>query len=290
MPRFQHTLKESVSMSGIGLHGGSLVTMTLCPAPPDTGIVFRRCDLDPPKEIPAQAHLVGDTQMCSCLIDGAIKVATIEHIMSALYGLEIDNCIIDLSSPEIPIMDGSSAPFIFLLQSTGVVEQPALRRYLRIKQPIQVHDGDKFARFEPYHGYRLRFEIEFQHPALARSANTAQIEFSPERYIREVSRARTFGFMRDFELMRSKKLALGASLDNAVAVDDYRVMNHDGLRYDDEFVRHKILDAIGDLYLLGHPILGAYTAFKSGHGLNNQLARAVLADPTAYEITTLDRA
>ena len=258
----------------------------MLPAPVDTGIVFRRVDVTPVVEIPASALLVGEASMCSTLIKDGVKVATVEHIMSALFGLGVDNCIIELSSPEIPILDGSAAPFIYLLQSTGVVTQAALRRFMRIKRTVEVGDGDKFARIEPYEGYRLSFSIEFKHPAFKTSAQTAVLEFTPANYVKEVSRARTFGFMNDFEALRAKNLALGASMDNAVALDQYRVVNPDGLRYDDEFVRHKILDAVGDLYLIGAPLLGAYTGYKSGHALNNQLACAVLQDPTAWEWVT----
>lgn len=279
----QRTLKAPIRASGIGLHGGRQVHIAMLPAPVDTGIVFRRVDVTPVVEIPASAVLVGEASMCSTLIKDGVKVATVEHIMSALFGLGVDNCIIELSSPEIPILDGSAAPFIYLLQSTGVVTQDALRRFMRIKRTIEVGDGDKFARLEPYEGYRLTFGIEFKHPAFKTSAQKAVLEFTPANYVKEVSRARTFGFMNDFEALRAKNLALGASMDNAVALDRYRVVNPDGLRYDDEFVRHKILDAVGDLYLIGAPLLGAYTAYKSGHALNNQLACALLKDPTAWE-------
>lgn len=279
----QRTLKAPIRASGIGLHGGRQVHIAMLPAPVDTGIVFRRVDVTPVVEIPASALLVGEASMCSTLIKDGVKVATVEHIMSALFGLGVDNCIIELSSPEIPILDGSAAPFIYLLQSTGVVTQDALRRFMRIKRAVEVGDGDKFARLEPYEGYRLSFGIEFKHPAFKTSAQKAVLEFTPANYVKEVSRARTFGFMNDFEALRAKNLALGASMDNAVALDRYRVVNPDGLRYDDEFVRHKILDAVGDLYLIGAPLLGAYTAYKSGHALNNQLACALLKDPTAWE-------
>ena len=282
----QRTLKAPIRASGIGLHGGRQVHIAMLPAPVDTGIVFRRVDVTPVVEIPASALLVGEASMCSTLIKDGVKVATVEHIMSALFGLGVDNCIIELSSPEIPILDGSAAPFIYLLQSTGVVTQAALRRFMRIKRTVEVGDGDKFARIEPYEGYRLSFSIEFKHPAFKTSAQTAVLEFTPANYVKEVSRARTFGFMNDFEALRAKNLALGASMDNAVALDQYRVVNPDGLRYDDEFVRHKILDAVGDLYLIGAPLLGAYTGYKSGHALNNQLACAVLQDPTAWEWVT----
>lgn len=282
----QHTLKTTIRASGIGLHGGKQVFIVMLPAAINTGIVFRRVDVSPVVEMPASALLVGEATMCSTLIKDGVKVATVEHIMSALAGVGVDNCIVELSSPEIPILDGSAAPFIYLLQSTGVVAQDAPRRFMRIKQPVQVGEGDKYARLEPYEGYRLSFGIEFKHPAFKTSAQTLVLEFTTANYIKEVSRARTFGFMRDFEMLRAKNLALGASMDNAVALDDYRVVNADGLRYDDEFVRHKILDAVGDLYLIGAPLIGAYSAYKSGHALNNQLACAVLKDEKAWEWVT----
>lgn len=260
----------------------------MLPAPANSGIVFRRVDVSPVVEVPASALLVGEATMCSTLIKDGVKVATVEHIMSALAGLSIDNCIVELSSPEIPILDGSAAPFIYLFQNAGVVAQDAPRRFMRVTRPVEVVEGDKTARLEPYEGYRLSFGIEFKHPAFKTSAQTSILEFTPANYIKQVSRARTFGFMRDFEALRSKNLALGASMDNAVALDDYKVVNPDGLRYDDEFVRHKILDAVGDLYLIGAPLLGAYSAYKSGHALNNQLACAVLQDPGAWEWTTFE--
>jgi UDP-3-O-[3-hydroxymyristoyl] N-acetylglucosamine deacetylase len=284
----QRTLKSPIRTSGIGLHGGRKVFISILPAPVNHGIVFRRVDLAPSVDIPASALLIGETTLCSTLVRDGVKVATVEHIMSALAGMGIDNVLVELSSPEIPIMDGSAAPFMYLLQSAGVVEQNLARKFLRILQPVQVGEGDKYARLEPYEGFRLSFGIEFKHPAFKTSAQTATLEFSTANYIREGSRARTFGFMREFELMRSKNLALGASLDNAVALDDYRVVNPDGLRYDDEFVRHKILDAVGDLYLTGHPLLGAYSAYKSGHALNNQLACALLDDAKAWEIVSFE--
>jgi UDP-3-O-[3-hydroxymyristoyl] N-acetylglucosamine deacetylase len=279
----QRTLRNPIRASGIGLHSGQKVFMSLLPAGPDTGIVFRRIDLQPPREVPARAVAVNETTLSSNLVADGVKIATVEHLMSALAGLGVDNCLVELSSPEIPIMDGSAGPFVFLIQSAGIHEQDAPKRFLRIRQPVQVTDGDKWARLEPYDGYRLSFHIDFDHPLLKSTAQQATVEFSTAAYIREVSRARTFGFMREFEFLRSRRLALGASLENAVAVDEHSVLNQDGLRYDDEFVRHKILDAVGDLYLLGQPLLGAYTAFKSGHALNNKLARAVLADPSAWE-------
>jgi UDP-3-O-[3-hydroxymyristoyl] N-acetylglucosamine deacetylase len=263
--------------------------MALLPAAPDTGIVFRRIDLDPPVEVPARAELLREAVMCSTLVaENGQKVATIEHLMSAFAGLGIDNCLVELSAPEIPIMDGSAGPFVFLIQSAGSIEQDAPRRFIRIRQPVQVSDGDRWARFEPHPGYRLSFSIEFKHPAFKSDTQQAVVDFSTTTYVREVARARTFGFMRELDALRAASLGLGATLENVVALDEFRVVNHDGLRYEDEFVRHKILDAIGDLYLLGHPVIGAYTAFKSGHALNNRLVRAVLADRSAWELVTSD--
>ncbi len=285
----QRTIKQAIRASGIGLHSGRKVFMSLLPAGPDTGIVFRRTDLSHSVEVPAQAQLLREAVMCSTLVaDDGTKIMTIEHLMSALAGLGIDNCSVELSSAEVPIMDGSSGPFVFLLQSAGIHEQDAPKRFMRIRQPVQVQDGDKWARFEPYEGYRLSFSIDFKHPVFKTSAQQAVVEFSTASYVKEVSRARTFGFMRELDTLRANDLGLGASLDNVVALDEYRVVNADGLRYEDEFVRHKILDAVGDLYLLGHPVIGAYTAYKSGHALNNKLVRAVLDDPASYEIVTYE--
>ncbi|MFT4045495.1 MAG: UDP-3-O-acyl-N-acetylglucosamine deacetylase [Solimonas sp.] len=285
----QRTLKQAVRASGIGLHSGRKVYLSLLPAGPDTGIIYRRTDLRPPVEIPCDAHMLREAVMCSTLVnDAGVKIMTVEHLMSALAGLGIDNCVVELSAPEIPIMDGSSGPFVFLIQSAGIHEQVAPKKFLRIRQPVQVQDGDKWARFEPYEGFRLAFNIDFKHPVFKSSGQTAVIEFSTANYVKEVSRARTFGFLRELDTLRANNLGLGASLDNVVALDDFRVVNHEGLRYDDEFVRHKILDAIGDLYLLGHPVIGAYTAYKSGHALNNKLVRAVLDDPSSYEIATFE--
>lgn len=283
----QRTLRQAIRASGIGLHSGRKVFMSLLPAGPDTGIVFRRTDLNPSVEVPCRADWLREATMCSTLVDDkGTRVATIEHLMSAFAGLGIDNCIVELSSPEVPIMDGSSAPFVFLIQSAGIHEQDAPKKFLRIRQPVQVADGDKWARFEPHDGYRLSFAIEFAHPALRRSGQQVTLDFSSTTYIKEVARARTFGFMRELDALRANNLGLGASLDNVVALDDFRVVNPDGLRYDDEFVRHKILDAVGDLYLLGHSVIGAYSAYKSGHALNNKLVRAVLEDQSAWELVT----
>ncbi len=285
----QRTLRQAIRASGIGLHSGRKVYMSLLPAAVDTGIVFRRTDLQPAVELRCDAYLLREAVMCSTLVnDAGVRVATIEHLMSAFAGLGIDNCIVELSAAEVPIMDGSSGPFVFLIQSAGIHEQAAPKKFLRIRQPVQVQDDDKWARFEPYEGYRLAFNIDFQHPALKSSSEGAVVGFSTANYIQEVSRARTFGFMRELDTLRAANLGLGASLDNVVALDDFRVVNHEGLRYDDEFVRHKILDAIGDLYLLGYPVIGAYTAYKSGHALNNKLVRAVLDDASCYETVTFE--
>jgi UDP-3-O-[3-hydroxymyristoyl] N-acetylglucosamine deacetylase len=286
----QRTLKTVIRASGVGLHGGVKVNMTLRPAAPDTGIVFRRVDLPEPKDIPARAVLVGDTRMCSCLEVDGVKVGTIEHLMSALAGLGIDNAWVDLDAPEVPILDGSAAPFIFLIQSAGIEEQNAPKRFIRVKEPIEVRDGDKWARFEPYDGYRLSFSIVFNHPAIDKSAQRAEMDFAEHSYIREIARARTFGFMQEVEFLRENGLALGGGLENAIVLDEFRVLNQDGLRYGDEFVKHKILDAVGDLYLVGHPLLAAYSSHKGGHALNNMLARALLANREAWELVTYEDA
>ncbi|MEN1929192.1 UDP-3-O-acyl-N-acetylglucosamine deacetylase [Luteimonas sp. MJ250] len=286
----QRTIKNITRATGVGLHSGEKVYMTLRPAPPDSGIVFRRVDVEPAVEIPAAATLVTETTLCTGLsVDGA-NVQTVEHLMSALAGLGIDNIMVELSAAEVPIMDGSSGPFVFLLQSAGVVEQDAPKRFIRIKRPVEVRDGDKIARFEPFDGFRLGFTIDFNHPAIPTARSRAEVEFTTENYIREVSRARTFGFMRDLEYMRDRNLGLGGSMDNAIVLDDFRVLNDDGLRYADEFVRHKILDAVGDLYLAGRPIIGAFEGYKSGHALNNTLVRALLADVDAWEEVTFPEA
>ena len=267
----------------MGLHGGEKVFLTLRPAPVDTGIVFRRIDLEPVVEMPAAAALVTETTLCTGLSRDGAKVLTIEHLMSALAGLGIDNAYIELSAPEVPIMDGSAGPFVFLLESAGIVEQHAAKRLIRILKPVEVRDGDKVARFDPHDGFRLGFTVKFDHPAIPDTLSRVEVDFSTSAYIKEVSRARTFGFMRDLEYMRDRNLGLGGSMDNAIVLDDFRVLNEDGLRYADEFVRHKILDAVGDLYLAGHAILGAYEGYKSGHALNNKLVRALLADAQAWE-------
>ncbi len=285
----QRTLKKVVSATGVGLHNGEKVTLTLRPAGPDTGIVFKRADLPGAPTIQATPDAVRDTRMCSALEHDGARVATVEHLMSALAGLGVDNIMVEVTASEIPIMDGSSGPFIFLLQSAGIVEQNAPKKFIRIKKIVEVHDGDKWARFEPYHGFKLDFTIEFAHPVFDQSGNNVKIDFKDNSYIKEISRARTFGFMHEVEYLRANGLARGGSLDNAIVLDEYRVLNQDGLRYDDEFAKHKVLDAIGDLYMLGHPLLGSFTAFKSGHGMNNQLLRALLADASAWEYVTFEK-
>ncbi len=286
----QRTLKTIIRASGVGLHGGVKVNLTLRPAAPNTGIVFRRVDLPEPLDIPAAAHLIGDTRMCSCLEKDGVKVGTIEHLMSALCGLGIDNAWIDIDAPEVPILDGSAAPFIFLIQSAGIEEQAAAKKFIRVTKPITVTDGDKWAKFEPYDGYRLSFSIVFNHPAIDKSAQFAEVDFAEQSYVREISRARTFGFMQEVEYLRENGLALGGGLENAIVLDEFRVLNPDGLRYSDEFVKHKILDAVGDLYLIGHPLLAAYSSHKGGHALNNQLARALLQQQDAWEFVSYDEA
>ncbi|AEV24651.1 UDP-3-O-acyl-N-acetylglucosamine deacetylase [Azospira sp. APE16] len=284
----QRTLKSLIRASGVGLHSGVKVTMALRPAAPDTGIVFRRVDLPQPVEIHADALLVGDTRMCSCLEVDGVKVGTVEHLMSAFAGLGIDNAYVDLDAAEVPILDGSAAPFVFLIQSAGIEEQPAAKKFIRVTRPIEVRDGDKWARFEPYDGYKLTFSIIFNHPAIDKSAQSVSVDFAEQSYTREVARARTFGFMQDVEMLRENGLALGGGLENAIVLDEYRVLNSDGLRYGDEFVKHKVLDAVGDLYLLGHPLLAAFTAHKSGHALNNMLARQLLQERESWEWATFE--
>ncbi len=284
----QRTLKSSVSVTGVGLHSGEKVTLGLRPAPVNTGIVFRRVDVKPVEEIRARADLVHDTRLSTCMEQNGVRVATIEHLMSALAGLGVDNVYVDLDSPEVPIMDGSAGTFIFLLQSAGVVEQSAAKKFIRIKKTVEVKQGDKWVRFEPHHGYKLTFTINFTHPVFANTRQHVTVDLGEHSYIRDISRARTFGFMHDVENMRAQGLALGGSLDNAIVMDDYRVLNPDGLRFEDEFVKHKVLDAIGDLYLLGYPLIGAFSGFKSGHALNNALLRALLADEQAWEFVTFD--
>jgi UDP-3-O-[3-hydroxymyristoyl] N-acetylglucosamine deacetylase len=277
-----------IRATGVGLHTGDKVYMTLRPAAPDTGIVFRRVDLDEPVDIKACADNVGDTSLSSTLVQDGVRVATVEHLLSALAGLGIDNAYVDVSAPEVPIMDGSAGPFVFLLQSAGIEEQNAPKKFIRIKKPVVLEQPDKWARFDPFDGFKVSFEIEFDHPVFKKHSQQATVDFSTTSFVKEISRARTFGFMRDYEMLRERNLARGGSLDNAIVVDDYRILNEDGLRYEDEFVKHKILDAIGDLYLLGHSLIGAFTGFKSGHALNNQLLRTLLADREAWEEVTFD--
>ncbi|HAF01116.1 MAG TPA: UDP-3-O-[3-hydroxymyristoyl] N-acetylglucosamine deacetylase [Methylophilaceae bacterium] len=279
----QRTLKKVISTTGVGLHNGEKVVMTLKPAAIDTGIVFRRVDLPGTPEIQATPEAVRDTRLCSALEQNGARVATVEHLMSALAGLGVDNVMVEVNASEIPIMDGSAGPFIFLLQSAGIVEQPAPKKFIRIKKLVEIKEADKWVKFEPYHGFKMDFTIDFAHPVFENSGKTVHIDFADNSYIREISRARTFGFMHEVEYLRANGLARGGSLDNAIVLDEYRVLNSDGLRYQDEFAKHKVLDAIGDLYMLGHPILGAFTAYKSGHALNNQLLRALLADQAAWE-------
>lgn len=282
----QRTLKNLIKATGVGVHTGEKVYLTLRPAAANTGIVFRRTDLTPAMDIPATVENVGDTRMSSCLIKSGVRIATVEHLMSAFAGLGIDNAYVDLTAPELPIMDGSAGPFVFLIQSAGIEEQNALKKFIRIKKKIIVEQGDKKAWVDRYEGFKVSFTIDFDHPVLRKSNQTAELDFAKTSYVKEVSRARTFGFLADFEKLRQNNLSLGASLDNAIAVDNYRVINEDGLRYDDEFVKHKVLDAIGDLYLLGHNLIGAFHGYKSGHELNNLLLRTLLADEKAWEIVT----
>ena len=284
----QRSLKNVIKATGITLHGGERAELTLRPAPPNTGIIFTRIDLDPPVEIPARAENVGDTTLSTCLIKDGARVSTVEHLLSAFAGLGIDNAYVDISTAEIPIMDGSAGPFVFLVQSAGIQEQNAPKGFIRIKRKVKVKEGDKWACFEPFEGFKVTFSIEFDHPVFNSLCKTATLDFSSTSYVKEVSRARTFGFMADFERLRELNLALGASLDNAIAIDDYRVLNEDGLRYEDEFVKHKILDAIGDLYLLGSSLIGAFSGHKSGHALNNKLLRKLLAQEDAWEYVTFD--
>ncbi len=282
----QRTLKNVIRATGVGLHTGEKVYLTLRPAAANTGIIFRRVDLPEPVSIEATPQNVGETTLSTTLHKNGVRVSTVEHLLSALAGLGIDNAYVDVSAAEVPIMDGSAGPFVFLIQSAGVEEQAAPKRFIRIKRPLRVQDGDKWACFEPYDGFKVTFTIDFDHPAFRDENKTASIDFSSTSFVKEVSRARTFGFMRDIEALRQRQLALGGSLDNAIVVDNYRVLNEDGLRYADEFVRHKILDAIGDLYLLGHSLIGSFTGYKSGHGLNNQLLRELLARQDAWESVT----
>ena len=286
----QRTLKNVIRATGVGIHSGEKVFMTLRPAPVNTGIVFRRTDLDPVVEVPAFATKVGDTSMNTSLELDGVRVSTVEHLMSAFAGLGIDNAYVDLSNAEVPIMDGSAGPFVFLIQSAGIEEQSAAKRFIRVVEPVEVRLEDKWARLDPFAGFRVSFKIDFNHPVFHSHQSFASVDFSTTSYLKEVARARTFGFMRDIEMLRERNLVLGGSMDNAVVLDDYRVLNEDGLRYEDEFVKHKVLDAIGDLYLLGHPLIGAYSGYKSGHPLNNLLLRELLEQTTAWEEVTCDDA
>ncbi|MHB1528172.1 MAG: UDP-3-O-acyl-N-acetylglucosamine deacetylase [Acidiferrobacteraceae bacterium] len=284
----QRTLKNVIRATGVGLHTGEKVYLTLRPAAADTGIIFRRTDLPKPVEVKACPENVTDTRLSTTLESNGVKIATVEHLMSAFAGLGIDNAYVDLTAPEVPIMDGSAGPFVFLVQSAGIQEQAAAKRFIRIKRKIELHDGDKWVRFEPLDGFKVSFEIDFDHPIFRNSIQAASIDFSTTSFVKEISRARTFGFMRHIEALRQDGLARGGGLDNAIVMDDFRILNEDGLRYDDEFVKHKILDAIGDLYLLGHPLIGAFSARKSGHELNNRLLRALIADSEAWELVSFD--
>jgi UDP-3-O-[3-hydroxymyristoyl] N-acetylglucosamine deacetylase len=284
----QRTLKNVIRATGVGLHSGEMVYLTLRPAAPNTGIIFRRVDLDPVVEIEAKAVNVGETALSTTLVEHGQKVSTVEHLLSALAGLGIDNAYIDLNAAEVPIMDGSAGPFVFLVQSAGIEEQNVAKQFIRIKKPVILEDGDKWAKFEPFEGFKVSFTIDFEHPAFSGRPQQVDVDFSSTSFVREVSRARTFGFMKDIEKLREMNLALGGSMDNAIVVDDFRVLNEDGLRYEDEFVRHKVLDAIGDLYLLGHSLIGAFVGHKSGHEVNNRLLRKLLAQEDAWELVTFE--
>ena len=284
----QCTLKNVIKALGVGLHSGRKASLSLRPAPVNTGIVFRRVDLEEVVEIRACPENVGDTTLSTTLRRGDVCVSTIEHLLSAMAGLGIDNAYVDVSAPEVPIMDGSAGPFVFLLQSAGIEQQNAAKKFIRIRKPIAVEDGNKWARFEPFEGFKVSFSIEFDHPAFHKRVSKATVDFSTISFVKEVSRARTFGFTRDLERLRENNLALGGNMDNAIILDDYRVLNEDGLRYEDEFVKHKVLDAIGDLYLLGHSIIGCFSGHKSGHELNNRLLKALVADKSAWDFATFD--
>ena len=284
----QRTIKSIVKTVGIGLHSGRKVELTLRPAAPGTGIVFSRVDLPTPVDIPASAMSIGDTRLASVLQKDGARVSTVEHLMSACAGLGIDNLYVDVTAEEIPIMDGSAATFVFLIQSAGIEEQNAPKRFIKVTKPVEIRDGDKFARLDPFFGFKLKFTIDFRHPAVDKTGQELEVDFANTSYVREIARARTFGFAHEVEMMRELGLARGGSMDNAIVLDEYRILNNDGLRYDDEFVKHKMLDAIGDLYVIGHPLLASYNAYKSGHGLNNALLRELLAHEDAYEIVTFD--
>ncbi|MEH0665307.1 UDP-3-O-acyl-N-acetylglucosamine deacetylase [Vibrio scophthalmi] len=285
----QRTLKEIVKTTGVGLHSGRKVTLTLRPAAANTGIIYRRTDLEPAVDFPANPDSVRDTKLCTALVnDAGVRISTVEHLNAALAGMGIDNVIVEVDAPEIPIMDGSASPFVFLLQQAGIEEQNVAKRFIRIKKPIRFEEEDKWAEFVPFNGFRMDFEIEFNHPAIDADEQHLVFDFSTNGFVKEISRARTFGFMRDIEYLQSQNLVLGGSFDNAIVLDEYRILNEEGLRFDNEFVTHKVLDAIGDLYMCGHPIIGEFRAYKSGHGLNNQLLRAVLADQEAWEWVTFE--
>ncbi len=284
----QRTLKNVIRATGVGLHTGEKVYLTLRPAPVDTGVVFRRIDLDVPVEVPAIAENVGDTRLSTSLEKDGIKISTVEHLMSAFAGLGIDNAYVDLTAPEVPIMDGSAGPFVFLLQSAGIQEQSSAKKYIRIRKKLRLEDGDKWAQFQPLDGFKVSFTIDFDHPVIKNAIQVATVDFSTTSFVKEVSRARTFGFMHDLETLRNAGLARGGSLDNAIVMDNYHILNEDGLRYEDEFVKHKVLDAIGDLYLLGHPLIGEFSAHKSGHELNNRLLRKLINDESAFEVVSFD--
>ncbi len=284
----QRTLKNVIRATGVGLHTGKKICLTLRPAPVDTGIIFRRIDLDPVVELPARPDRVGDTRLSTALCEGDVTVSTIEHLMSAFAGLGVDNAYVELNASEVPIMDGSAGPFVFLVQSAGLKEQVEPKKFIKIKDVIRVEDGDKSAQFEPFDGFKVSFSIDFDHPIFNKSPQKAEIDFSSTSFVKEISRARTFGFMHEVEAMRERGLALGGSQNNAIVMDSYSILNKDGLRYEDEFVKHKILDAIGDLYLLGHPLIGLFSAHKSGHALNNKLLRALMENQSAWELVTFE--
>lgn len=285
----QRTLKRIVQATGVGLHTGKKVTLTMRPAAANTGVIYRRTDLNPPVDFPADAKSVRDTMLCTCLVnEDNVRISTVEHLNAALAGLGIDNIIIEVDAAEIPIMDGSASPFVFLLLDAGIEELNSAKKFLRLKETVRIEDGDKWAELSPFNGFSLDFTIDFNHPAIDASTQRYAMNFSAENFVKDISRARTFGFMRDIEYLQSKGLCLGGSFDCAIVVDDYRVLNEDGLRFEDEFVRHKMLDAIGDLFMCGHNIIGAFTAFKSGHALNNKLLQAVLAKESAWELVTFE--
>lgn len=284
----QRTLKNAIRATGVGLHTGQKIYLTLLPAAVDTGIIFRRVDLTPPVEIEARAENVGETTLSTTLMNGDVKVSTVEHLLAAMAGLGIDNAIVEVSAPEVPIMDGSAGPFVFLIQSAGIQEQAVAKKFIRIKKPVVVQEGDKIASFLPFDGFKVTFSIDFDHPVFQGRTLKTSVDFSSTSFVKEVSRARTFGFMHEIEYLRSKGLAKGGSIDNAIVVDEYRILNEDGLRYEDEFVKHKVLDAIGDLYLLGNSLIGEFKAHKSGHGLNNKSLRQLIAQTDAWEVVTFD--